>query len=412
MKGFVTDKLNEQWLFYINGHMELCYTKDGKEQILQAGLRRDFDIIAGKGGDLHITAQTDTGSLIHLVYDYESWRKFTVLGSKSAEGVMSGFRLAEVKGELHSFYILDYKGKTMLVHHIYSASGPSPSPKVIDYADKGSEINICADGDGNIHIFFIGVEGKMEYRIYSPTTKGYAEGKINTEDEIRSIFTVFSDVGSMHFLYTARLKSYYALVYLPKDATERKIISFGDSNMADICMSVSGESLCIQWRERGMYYQCISADGGATFKKPTPINQVRGKTLEMIKDVTAHNPQGFGGQWRVAHCKGGEVEFANVIKRENPSHKSRDIAYNNNDGPREAEIALSERISKAEREIMRISTSLQSLTDKVAHLTKGLIPSPAVRQMKVPVTEDVNDSIKAFEDMSIEDVDFSDSKKF
>lgn len=421
-KVFVRDKYDGEWLFYINGQSELCYAKDGKEQILQENLRKDFDLVSGISRDFHITAQTDTGSLIYLTYDYSSWRKFTILGSKSSEGVMSRFKLIESEGILHSFYILDFKGKTILVHHIYDIA-TYPSPRVIGYADKGSEVSICGDADGNIHIFFIGVEGSMQYKVYNSRAKGYTDGKINTEDEIRSIFPVCAKDGHIHFLYTARLKTYYALVYMSSPSGERKIISFGDSNVTDICMFTDNDTIYIQWRERGVYYQCISSDRGTTFKKPTSINQIRGRAAELVKEVTSDNSMSFGGDYRVAYCKGTEIEFAGGVKKkkEADNHKIQDIAYNNSGGIYAGETAyLAERIAKQEKEIIRISTALQSLTDKVAQLTKGLMSSPHPLQKSVypPPLNDVSsiqvnkDNIKSFEDMGIEDVDFANSKKF
>lgn len=416
---FVKDKHDEDWIFYINEQGELCYIKDGKEQILQGNIRRDFDIISGVGKGLHLTAQTDTGNLIYLDYDYNSWHKFTILESKSPEGVMSRFRLLEVGGVLHCFYILDFRGKSMAVHHIYDISVSPAPPKVIDYVSKHSEVAVCGDTDGNIHIFFTGVNGSMIYKIYSPKSGGYSEGKIDTEDEIKSIFPVCTEDNTIHFLYTAQLKSYYALVYLSAKAKERKIINFGDFNVTDMCMLINGNAIQIQWKERGGYYQCTSSDGGTTFQKPSSLNQRKGRPIEFIKTVSIKNPMGFGGNVCGAYYKNGEIEFVRGNKKEAVNHKSRDTAYNNSDGICK-DSSLAERVARQEREIIRISTALKTLTDKVAYLSNGMIsrPIPPQKSISSPAEGDAytvesnSSDIKAFEDTNIEDVDFANSKKF
>ncbi len=423
------------WEFFCNENADLCYRTDGKESVLQSGVYEDFDIITDSNGYFHLTVQDCSGSLIYLTYDHSQWRKFVVLNSKSPKSRMSGFKLFLIHGELRCFYILDIGKTPMLIHHRFSLSAQSETPGAISYTDSSKSFSCCADAKGNIHIFFFNEEGVMCYKIYKAESLEYEDGVLHVEDEIKNICPIYSKNYGLNFLYTAKIKSYYALIFYSAEKKERKIITFSDSNATDICLVTSDSSIFIQWRERARFYQCSSADGGATFKKPSPISEAKGRRAMCVKMRMAANPFNFGCDCCVALYNGKEAEVLNIEqllgsenkaipqKNQQKNHKSEKNDYNVIDGKTDDELKyIHSKINEIEKELIRLNTIVNTLSDKISCLTKSQFRDQAVSSVsKVSATDkdfknDVGtideDNYRIFQSTEAESLDFENSKKF
>jgi len=437
-KILVSDRNRESWMFFCNTKGDLCYEKDGKENILQSGVYEYFDIITDKGGNFHLIVQDSTGSLIYLTYNHKNWRKFVILNSKSARSCMSKFKLFILNGLLHCFYILDFDGKQMLTHHIFSSTQEWREPFVISRTDSSKSFSCCADLRGDIHIFFFDEDGKFRYRIYSTRTLKYEDSSIPVEDDIKNIYSICSSESELHLLYIARIKSYYALIYYNTLQRERKIISFSDISAADICMYVSDNSVYVQWRERQRFYQCKSEDKGATFKKPTPINETKNKRAISIKLRQPYNPNCFNADLCIAltsedrvdilsacACLGSYKEnIADNIACEN--HKSEKTDYNIIESISDEEVRfMQSKIHQNEKEIIRLNTIINTLSDKISCLAKSsAVPTQKKTDLSdnkpfecpTPPNEDgsvVNEeNYELFKNTDIESIDFENSKNF
>lgn len=418
----LTDRHGDRWIFFISPEGDLCYRKsDDREQILQSGIRQSFDAVTDSDGKFHLTVQLDSGSLIYFTYDHKDWRRHTVLNSKSPDGVMCSFKMFILKGVPHCLYILDFKGKPMLVHHIYDMYGKQSSPRVISYTDTSKNFNACADTDGNIHIFFADRESKFKYRIYNLKNDGYTDSAVQVDDDIKTLYPVCSDEGVLHFLYTAKMKSYYALIYYNSAAKERKIISFGETNTAGICMHTNDKSIRIQWRERTKFYQCASTDGGVSFKKPTAINEVKGKTAEIIKVRFAYNPKVLNGDRFVTLAKGTVVEPPDFPqpKVTGGNHKNGKPDYNITDSQSVDEMRfLRAKAEENEKELIRLNTIINTLSDKINCLVRSSV-APPNRESTVKTTpaaeerEEINrENLELFEHTNVDDINFDSCKKF
>lgn len=423
------------WQFFCNGNADLCYRTNGKESVLQSSVYEDFDIITDNSGDFHLIVQDCAGSLIYLTYDHSQWRRFVVLNSKSAKSRMQCFRLFLVDGIIHCIYILDIGKVPMLIHHKFSLCAQSETPNVISYTDSSKSFSCCADAKGNLHIFFFNEESSLCYKIYKAQSPEYEDGLLNIDDEIKNIYPIYSQKYGLNFLYTAKIKSYYALIFYSSENKERKIITFSDSNASDICMSITDDNIFIQWRERARFYQCLSPDGGMSFKKPSAINETKGKHALCVKIRMASNPFNFSCDCCVALSNGKETEVLNAeqlfgkYNRENfqkmqqKNHKSEKTDYNIIDGKTNDEIKyLRSKIHENEKELIRLNTIISTLSDKVSCLTKSRFSeqassliektSPTDTDFENDVGEIEEDNYRIFKDTDIDSIDFENLKKF
>lgn len=400
-KILLNDIQGSRWIFDCDEKNRLFYSKNGlPKQILQSDITEEFDLITDEHGNFHLVTQSKDGSLIYFTYDFSNWKKYVILKSKSNNSSMRKFKLFASDGVLHCFYILELKGKAMLVHHIFSHTDQFGSPDVISYIDSSKSFSCAADNDGNIHIFFFDESGNLRYKVYA---NGITDDRtLSVEDHIKSIFTI-SD-GNIHIIYTAKMKSYCTLIYYNLTEKERKIISFSDSNIADIHIFIRDKNIFIQWRERTRCYQCISSDGGCSFKKPTHISETHNKRLETVRLRAEHNPYSFYADCCI-------IEDSGIPATNKPgNHTFSKKDYNIIDGSYSDELKIIQsKIRENEKEIVRLNTIINTMSERLGALTKSLeVPPPTPEKELLSgsnVGEISEENYKRFKNMEIENIE-------
>lgn len=422
----MNDKNGETWVFFRSDKNDLCYRlKSGKENILQEGVRKSFDITTDSEGCFHLVTQTDSGTMIYLIYDHSNWRKYVILNSRSAKNEMLKFKIFVCGGKIHCFYILSFNGKSMLVHHIFNAMERIDAPNVISYTDTAKNFSCCCDTNGNIHIFFFDEDSKFRYKIYSLSNKNYADSIVETDDDIKNISAVCSQNGKIHLLYTAKIKAYYALIYYNPDEKERKILNFGEPSPTDTCIFTKGDSVFAQWRERNVFYRCISENGGA-FKKPTPIGETKSRRAYLIRVRTAENPQSLNCDFCIALSDGKTFDTEYGINRSSPqktisaektqNHKTDKNNYNIIDGEVFEQIRfMKSKIYENKKELTRLNTIINALSEKIASTEKSQKVTQNTGESHNLGSDlgNINtENYEFFKNTDINDINFENSKNF
>ncbi|MBQ6999198.1 MAG: hypothetical protein IJN62_05365 [Clostridia bacterium] len=422
-KILLIDRQNNKWIFNCDGKGRLCYSKNGEnEQILLNNAKEDFDIITDNDGNFHLVLQTADANLVCLIYDFENWKKYIILQSRTDKNCMSKFKLFYHNGKTHCFYLFKSGEKTMLVHHIFSPSNPSSTPEVISYADPSKDFSCCMESDGSIHIFYFNENAVFQYKIFS--SNRYEDRSLPVEDNIRSICSIYGN--GIHLLYTAKMKSYYTLVYYGLNAKERKIISFGDSNISACCIYTHENNIFVQWRERTRCYQCHSNDSGTTFKKPSFIAESRNKHTEPIRIRSKINPRCTNSDRCIAISGNGSLDILNAeqcigtrtaVNINNKNHITDKNDYNIIDGAFSDEIKMMQsKIRENEKELIRLNTIINTLSDKLSNITKP-VNTPAEKPAKTTLDEnkigEINkENYELFKKTDIEDIDSDNSITF
>ncbi len=422
-KILLIDRQGDKWIFNCDSKGRLCYSKNGEnEQILINNAKEDFDIITDTDGNFHLVVQTLDGNLVCLIYDFDNWKKYIILQSRSDRINMSKFKLFCHNGKTHCFYLLESGGKTMLVHHIFTASSPSVTPEVISYADTSKDFTCCMDTNGDIHIFYFNENSVLQYKLYS--SNRYTDLTLPVEDDIKSIYSVYDN--GIHLLYTAKVKSYYTLIYYNLNAKERKIISFGDSNISSNCIYTHGNDIFVQWRERTRCYQCSSDDGGTTFKKPSFIAESKFKRTETIRIRSKSNPNCENADRCIILSGNGTVDILNakqcigaqtIPNPHNKNHKPEKNDYNIIDGAFSDEIKMMQsKIRENEKELIRLNTIINTLSDKLSTITR---PAPTIKEESSETTLDENkigeinmENYELFKKTEIDNIEFDNPTTF
>lgn len=423
-KILLNDRQRRQWLFTCDGKGRLCYSRSGSaRQILQSDIRDEFDIITDEQGNFHLVVQAEDGSLIYLTYDFSNWKKYVILKSRSGRSVMSGFKLFITGGKVHCFYTLALDGKSMLIHHVFTSSEPAATPDVISYTEPSKSFSCALDADDNIHIFFFSESGVFQYKIYK--NGECTDHTLPVEDDIKTISCICD--GDIHLLYTSKMKSYYTLIYYNLTVGERKIISFGDSNISSCCIYAHEKSIFVQWRERMRCYQCVSHDNGAAFKKPVHIAESRSRRTDIVRIRSSNNPSVFRADRCIALSDGNTVDILNAVQcigthlPPNPNeknHKQEKNDYNIIEAAYADEIKLMQsKIRENEKEIIRLNTIINALSDKVSALSKIPVPSPASAEKTDTISSEnvgeINiENYEIFKNTDIESIDFESKKTF
>ena len=401
-KLILYDKSKEKWIFFINDSNQLCYFKNGTEQILITDVYPYFDIATDENGNFHLVTQTLEGNLIYLTYDFENWKKFIVLSSKTKENTMTDFKVFIIEGRIHCFYVLHTNDKDMIIHHIFSDGSKYATPKVIDYGKSFS----CAFSKSNgLHIFYFDESEKLRYKIYS--NGNYTESAQSLEDNIKSIYPICDESGALHLLYVAKMTSFYTLIYF---SGERKIISFGESAPNRFCFYTQGKKICIQWQEGIKSYSCESDDNGNSFKKPIQIQVTKSKRANPARVRAPFNPLGLCHDICIAPSYENEFDlnFEDVFEiKQKQKLKNEKTYYNIKEVDFQNSIkSMSYKIAENEMEISRLRSQLRDITAKISVLEKG------VNQIEAPNTEENKENIDTFKNTDIENYNFENSKIF
>lgn len=380
-KILLTDIHGYKWTF--ESHKRLCYSKnDIPTQVLLGDSSDEFDIITDEKGNFHIVTQDSEGNMVYFTYDFINWKKFTILRSKSGKMNMNGFKMFIDSEKVHCIYVLESNGKNMLIHHIFSPSDEVTTPKVIDCIN-GCNFSCAMDEAGTIHIFYVNEKEKAIYKIYNGSM--YTEVSLPDEESVRGIYCIYHS--RLHLIYTAKMKAYRTVIYYNPVNKEKKIINFSDGNITNCTVYGNGNNIYIQWVERMRLYQCVSEDGGETFKKPTVLN----KKEELIRIRDCANPYVM----HVDRCAGYVLPPPKSV-----NHTKKEKVYNDKaddiEKLRKAIIMQNERIIQLENEIKKLKNTKKSDTE---------LKSTALGEIN-------EENYKAFQNADIDSIDFENSKIF
>lgn len=408
------------WDFFCNEKSELCYIKNEKESILQSGVYDDFDIISDEYGNFHIVIQDTSGGLIYLTLSGGQWRRFVILNSRTHEKRMHNFKLFMAGERLHCFYALDSDSKALLVHHVFSAADSTETPSVIDCCTPAEKFCCAFDGKNEFHVFYSNGEGEFKYKIISAAKRSHTDSALEVDDCIISACAVWSG-GCLHILYSAKIKMYYALIYYNTLLKERKIISFSDCCSADKCVFAGEGTVFVQWRERMQFYQCASSDGGASFKKPAVISESKGKRAVTVRIRRGASPHCADIDFCIALREGSAIRLPendiyfgknNLAKAQSfnsSTPKSSASSHNQSEKGGQAELILA-KLMKNERELIRLNTLINNLSEKISCLAREGASAPTVCESASAF--DDGDALEKFEKTDINSISFENSKKF
>lgn len=406
-KLILYDKTKEKWLFFINEAGQLCYLKNSTEQILITDVCPYFDISTDENGNFHLVTQTLEGNLIYLTYDFENWKKFVVLSSKTKENTMTDFKIFIIERHIHCFYILHTKDKDMIIHHIFGADSNHATPKVIDY---GKSFSCAFSKSKGLHIFYFDESEKLRYKIYS--NGNYTESSLSIEDNIKNIYPLCDENGSLHLLYVAKMTSFYTLIYF---SDERKIISFGEAAPNRFCFYIKGKNIVIQWQEGLKSYSCESDDGGCSFKKPVPIPDSKTKRAKPIRVRTPFNPLGTCRDLCIVPSEENVIDlnFDDIFENmPSQNHKKEKSYYNIKEVDFKNSIkSMSRKIAENEMEMAKIRSHLSDITSKISVLEKSLNQFFKTSSVAENVEEN-EENIDTFKNTDVENYNFENSKIF
>jgi len=221
---------------------------------------------------------TLSGNLVYLRNVLGNWDKKTVLDSRSESKKINNIKLVKINGRLHAFYSIEYDGRMMLVHHISFDDEFNSKPVVIDYISIRSIFHISVDSSFNIHIVYADEDSQIKYTTFINSSKSYSANKVNCEDKIRSINTVFFG-NELYCTYLSKEKDYNVINCLRFSDNEKRTVGFGVDMMSEPCIFSFKDTLYIEWREKGYAFEC-SADRNFRFSKPFSIG-ISEKTLKL-----------------------------------------------------------------------------------------------------------------------------------
>lgn len=403
------DKTDCEWQFSCTQKGELIYSKNGENnQILLSNATDEFDLITDIDGNFHLVAQTADGNLVYLIYDFKNWKKYNILNSKSGNTAIKNIKIIFVGEKIHCFYALSFGGKNMLIHHVFSQNEHGNSPTVISYIASGKEFKIFADTAGNIHIFYFNEKSEFCYKIYDTA---YSDGVFPNNDDVAEICPVYDSDGISHFLYSARLKSYYTLTYFNSKFKEKKTISFGDSPLRDCRLQIREKNVLIQWRDGPNYYECTSPDKGASFKKPTQFNRNQSKKLSvrlrspfnplcLNADRIFLSPSEKKSRQTILYSKGKKTENKSPVVAD-----GRELEHMNE---------FENKLNDHTRELARLSSSINSISEKLKALEKTFSErAEKTHSNDIALPNDIGqineENLKLFSSTDINDANFENS---
>lgn len=398
------DKSGGEWRFMCTQKGELAYTENGGgKQVLLPDATEEFDLITDDDGNIHLIAQTSDGGLVYLIYDFENWKKHIILSSKSKNASIKSIKAFFSNEKIHCFYLLLFSGKHMLVHHIFSQNEKTAPPNVISYADCGKSLAVCADLSGKLHIFYFNDKSEFCHKIYD---NGYSDGTFPTNDDVTEICPVYDRSGTLHLLFSARLKAYHTLIYFNTACKEKKTISFSDSPFKECRMQIRDKSVLIQWRDGGGFYEAVSDTGGESFKKPSPFNKSHSKKIP-VRIRLARNPLCLDGDRIFFSSAERFIHTQATANFRNPKSNTKTPTDTQDS---EHIKAFEQRLGENARELVRLNVRIDALSEKVKVLEKRFTESETPKGAPIHFSDEVGEineeNLRLFSSTDINDADF------
>lgn len=413
----VQDIAGSRWLFSCNQQKQLCYqTETGGREILLPDMSGEFDIVTGADGCIHLAAQDSKGTLLYLCYNGETWRKYPILHSKSEQQSIAQLRLFFDGTRIHAFYILQHHGRHMLVHHAFGTDGAANAPQPIGYVHPTRRYCAAADGKQTCHLFFFDEDSVLQYRQFHLSSHTCRIADPPLTGQIRAVSAICDKTGALHTVCLAQQKQYYTISYC-RAGVPAKLLSFGVDNIAALAVVVTDKRVAVQWQERYHVYECASCDGGETFSKPCNLSVTKGGGTKLIRARRPANPWGLAVD-RCA-CIGFvplrcDTLFSNATAA---PQLPQDYARQ----PPDPLDALQAQLTQTQATVARLQQLVDSLLARQTAQDSPPPPKPPQSEEIPPPQAEINpDSVgeidqenyKLFQQMTVEDMDFSAGQTF
>lgn len=419
----VQDAAGNRRLFTCNQQRQLCYqTESGRREVLLPDISGEFDVITGADGCIHLTAQDIHGTLLYLCYDGETWRKYPILHNKSGEQSITQIHLLHDGSYIHAFYILQHQGRHMLVSHVFGAGGSPSAPQPIGYVHPTRRYCAAADGRQTCHIFFFDEDSILQYRQFHLPDHTCHIAEPPMTGQIRAVSAICDHTGILHTAYLSQQKQYYTISYCHTGAAP-KLLSFGVDNIAALTVVVTDKQITVQWQERYNVYECASRNGGLSFSKPRNLSATKGSGTRLIHVRQPANPWGLA----VDQCAcigttplGGNGLFSMPVS--SPPMPLQQHTAQTQWQSSDTLAALQVQVSETRAEVAHLQQIVNRLISSQTAPARPSPPPEAVldNPKPEPKTEIDPDSVgeidqenyKLFQQMTVEDLDFSAGQTF
>jgi len=211
--------------FFIKQHVGLCWRKKegfkfSDYEVVLKGVCSDFCAYCD-GKVIHIACQDEKGSVLYLIYDGISWKKTTLLESKSAGPYKKNFVFLEISGHMNLLYTIENKERLMLVHQVMMEKG---IPTVVDYINN-TAVPFCValHPETDFTVFYTNEDNISGYKIYKWSQKAYSDFKATDNGDTEIRFAKADSDGSIMAVATKTTQKIVSLLSICFD--ENKNIS-------------------------------------------------------------------------------------------------------------------------------------------------------------------------------------------
>ncbi len=259
---------NDSWYFYHDESNGICFSRlnsHGELQesgILSGDSPDDFDVICDDKNNIHLCCQNKTGDIVYFRYKSNVWDRTVLLKSKSNTTNKKQFHMYSINGWINIMYILEYRGKNMLTHHIPERN--NGEPEVVDYI--GRSYTSTVDKSGNIYVYYDSeINSAFGYKTYQWSQKRWSEFTSTPNyDNCDTLLAMFDNDNSASVI-SERNKE----IHFIRNNNDT-IISTGEK---PIMLSVNNSCIA-QWIYHGRLHSAISVNGGNFNKSGEyPVNK-------------------------------------------------------------------------------------------------------------------------------------------
>ncbi|WP_094548278.1 hypothetical protein [Petroclostridium xylanilyticum] len=275
----------QQWYFFHHTNTGICFKKKLENEwsdyeILLKDGQGDFDIIIDPRDNIHLICQDKLGSIIYLMYNGQQWHKYVILQSKNNKAYPKYFKMLFVNGWINLFYVIQYKDKNLLVHHILDNNNVSPN--VIDYiVTSARPFSVSAENSGNIHIYYQDNtdSNKIGYRVYMWSKKTWSDFiSIDLENYDAVLpYIIIDHQDNIHLTYLKKSGKNYDIIYKRKPSNsynkalwDKEVVVYNRcyEDAVPVIMKVD-KQLLILWQQDIKVLSSSSDDDGITWRKPS-----------------------------------------------------------------------------------------------------------------------------------------------
>lgn len=281
----LTQSSKQQWHFFYQSNTGICFKRKLENQwseyeILFKDGQGDFDVITDPRDNIHLICQDKLGSIIYLMYNGQQWHKYVILQSKSNRTYPKYFKMLLVNNWINLFYIIDYKDKNLLVHHVLDNSNVPPI--VVDYIVKSARpFCVSTDNSNNIHVYYQSktVSDKIGYKWYIWSKKTWSDFISIHQDaeDVTLPYVIIDQDDNIHLIYLKKDIKNYSIIYkrkpfnsFDKSLWDKEVTVYNRCNEDVLPVIIKADKkLWILWQQDIKVLSSSSDDDGITWKGPS-----------------------------------------------------------------------------------------------------------------------------------------------